>query len=82
MVSPRVIVSSSNSSPKTGKNRMTMLPTCERDLTNGRNAQEICARRVMVRRAYPEGRSDAHSRCGDFDDRNDFDGRAGSGPDV
>jgi hypothetical protein len=61
---------------------ITKLPTRERDLTGGRNAQEICARTVMVRRAYPEGRSDAHCRCGDFDNRNGFDGGAGSGPDV
>src|SRR5882672_2941658 len=41
----------------------------------------LCANSVL-RRAYPEGGSDAYSGLGDFDDRDSFDGDIGSGPDL
>jgi hypothetical protein len=49
--------------------------TRERELNSHNQAR-------LLRRAYPEGGSDARSGFRDFDDPDGFDGGAGSGPDV
>jgi hypothetical protein len=64
--------------------------TRERELTwnkgtrllGGRNAKGILGANSALRRACPEGGSDARSGFGDFDVRDGFDGGACSGSDV